>query len=212
MRTRIKICGITRAEDIATAVNLGVDALGFVFVPSSSRFIDLQLAKQLLGAVPPFVTTVGLFMDQSQAEVAEIIEHCSINLLQFHGAETAEFCQQFDQAYIKAIPMGGNSDGLEMIGQHQQAQAFLFDSNDIGGMGGSGHVFDWSKLPQGMDRPLILAGGINSMNVAEAIRQLKPYAVDVSSGVEKAKGIKDPQKMSEFVQAVKTGDRIYETP
>lgn len=206
-RTRIKICGITRLQDALAAIDLGVDALGFVFVPSSPRFITAGEAKNILRQLPPFAQTVGLFMGQTHEEVAAIIRETGLNLLQFHGDESVSFCEQFDMAYIKAIPMGGGVNPVEYAAQYSRASGFLLDSHAKGASGGSGDKFDWQSIPSGFDKPLILAGGLNVENVESAVKQVRPYAVDVSSGVESAKGIKSADKMKNFVQGVVAGDR-----
>ncbi len=206
-RTRIKICGITRLQDALAAIDLGVDALGFVFVPSSPRFITAGEAKNILRQLPPFAQTVGLFMGQTHEEVAAIIRETGLNLLQFHGDESVSFCEQFDMAYIKAIPMGGGVNPVEYAAQYRRASGFLLDSHAKGASGGSGDKFDWQSIPSGFDKPLILAGGLNVENVESAVKQVRPYAVDVSSGVESAKGIKSADKMKNFVQGVVAGDR-----
>jgi len=205
-RTRIKICGFTRIEDVSNAVALGVDALGFVFVESSPRCVKIDQVKELIQHLPPFVQTVGLFMSQTEQEIREVLHEIPLNLLQFHGDETPEFCEQFKMPYIKAIPMGGGVDPLDYAAQHAESIGFLLDSHALGESGGSGDIFDWKNIPQGFDRPLILAGGLNIDNVCEAVRQVRPYAVDVSSGVEVAKGIKDQEKMAAFVRGVREGD------
>lgn len=206
-RTRIKICGFTQIEDVNDAVALGVDALGFVFVDSSPRCINIEQANAMIQHLPPFVQTVGLFMNQSEQEIREVLQEVPLNLLQFHGDETPEFCVQFKMPYIKAIPMGGGVNVLDYASQHAESVGFLLDSHALGESGGSGDVFDWEKIPKGFDRPLILAGGLNIDNVSKAVREVKPYAVDVSSGVEVAKGIKDQEKMAAFIRGVRDGDK-----
>ena len=205
-RTRIKICGFTRLEDVHDAVELGVDALGFVFVDSSPRCVKTNQVKVLVQHLPPFVQSVGLFMNQSEQEIREVLQEIPLNLLQFHGDETPEFCEQFKVPYIKAIPMGGGVNPLDYVKQHAESVGFLLDSHAVGESGGSGGVFDWDKIPKGFDRPLILAGGLNIDNVCEAVQQVKPYAVDVSSGVESAKGIKNKEKMAAFIKGVQEGE------
>ncbi|HFE37441.1 MAG TPA: phosphoribosylanthranilate isomerase [Gammaproteobacteria bacterium] len=207
MRTRIKICGLTRAQDVAHAIDLGVDALGFVFVEKSPRCVKIKQAKSLIRHMPPFVQTVGLFMNQTEQEIREVLQEIPLNLLQFHGEEAARFCVSFNMPYIKAIPMGGGVDPLQYAAQHPDSSGFLLDSHALGEAGGSGDVFDWQKIPQGFDRPLILAGGLNVGNVCRAVQQVKPYGVDVSSGVEVAKGLKDWEKMAAFVRGVREGDK-----
>ena len=205
--TRIKVCGITRLEDIHIAVQLGVDALGFVFVDSSPRCINIEQAKDLTQALPPFVQSVGLFMNQKEQEIREVLQEIPLNLLQFHGDESPAFCRQFNLPYIKAIPMGGEIDALQYAAKYAESCGFLLDSHSLGESGGSGDVFDWDKIPRPFDRPLILAGGLTVANVCEAVKQVQPFAVDVSSGVEASKGIKDPEKMAAFVRGVIEGDK-----
>ena len=207
-RTRIKICGITRLEDAIEAIELGVDALGFVFVKSSPRFITAADAKVIIQQLPPFVQTVGLFMNQSAEDVATISHETALNLLQFHGDESVSFCEQFDMPYIKAIPMGGGVNPVEYAAQYSASVGFLLDSHQKGASGGSGDKFDWETIPDGFTKPLILAGGLTTDNVESAVRQVKPYAVDVSSGVEATKGVKDADKMKKFVLGVGLGDSL----
>lgn len=211
-RTRIKICGITRLDDALKAAELGVDALGFVFVESSPRFISAADAKVIIRQLPPFMQTVGLFMNQPAEEVSSITQETALNLLQFHGDETVSFCEQFDMPYIKAIPMGGGVNPVEYAAQYSAAVGFLLDSHEKGASGGSGDKFDWEAIPSGFSKPIILAGGLTVDNVESAVRQVSPYAVDVSSGVEAEKGVngikrvKSAEKMREFVAGVNSGD------
>lgn len=206
-RTRIKICGITRLEDALHAIGLGVDALGFVFVESSPRYINAVDAKSIIRQLPPFAQTVGLFMNQPAEEVSAIVQKTALNLLQFHGDESVSFCEQFDMPYIKAIPMGGGVNPVEYAAQYSASVGFLLDSHQKGASGGSGDKFDWDAIPQGFTKPLILAGGLSVENIESAVRQVKPYAVDVSSGVEATKGVKDADKMRSFTLGVDLGDR-----
>ncbi len=205
-RTRVKVCGITRVEDIGSCVDHGVDALGFVFVEASPRCITIEQAQALLSHVPPFVQTVGLFLDQPQAFIETVLSQVPLNLLQFHGDESPEQCEQFGQDYIKAVPMAGEVDPLGYASRYHHAKGFLLDSHAAGQQGGSGHAFDWALIPKNLHKPLILAGGLNVDNISEAVRRLRPYAVDVSSGVEKQKGIKDPDKIAAFMRGVRQGD------
>lgn len=206
-RTRTKICGITRLEDALSAIDLGVDALGFVFVKSSPRYIEAKDAKKILDKLPPFVQTVGLFMNQDYAEISAIMQETSLNLLQFHGDEPVSLCEQFNMPYIKAIPMGGGVNPVEYAAQYSAATGFLLDSHQKGASGGSGDKFNWQAIPEGFTKPLILAGGLTVENVESAVRQVRPYAVDVSSGVESSKGIKSADKMAAFIQGVGLGDK-----
>ncbi|MDX1810582.1 MAG: phosphoribosylanthranilate isomerase [Gammaproteobacteria bacterium] len=209
-RTRVKICGITRVEDIQACAELGVDALGFVFVESSPRCVSVEQAAELIANVPPFIQTVGLFMDQSPKFVASVLRAVPLNLLQFHGNENPVDCEMHNADYIKAIPMGGAQeeqvDPVEYAGRYSKSKGFLLDSHKLGESGGSGGTFDWSKVPGNIGKPLILAGGLNIDNVETAVAQVRPFAVDVSSGVEAAKGIKDREKIAAFMKGVKQGD------
>lgn len=202
MRTRIKICGMTRVEDIRQAVELGVDAIGLVFYQPSRRYVDIGKAEQLLSAVPPFVTTVGLFLDAGRDEIRGVVDNLRLDCLQFHGRETTEFCESFGRPYIKSINMMDIDDVVACINRFPGASGFLLDAVHAGEAGGKGRVFDWHKVPADSAKPLILAGGLTVKNVAEAIRQTHCYAVDVSSGVELEKGIKSGSKMREFIQQV----------
>jgi phosphoribosylanthranilate isomerase len=205
MKTRIKFCGLTRPQDVRQAVKLGVDALGFVFVEKSVRNIDIATAVELVREVPPFVNNVALFMNASIGEVENVIKHVSLNLLQFHGDEDELFCNQFGFPYIKAVPMASTSSLEEYCEQYPTATGFILDSHTQGQMGGSGERFVWTELPKNLKKPIILAGGLTVDNVAEAIRVVRPYAVDVSSGIEAGKGIKDPAKMEKFIKEVHQG-------
>ena len=205
MKTRIKFCGMTRQQDIQTAIALGVDALGFVFVESSARNIDIETAMSLTQKIPPFVVKVGLFMNSQATEIENVINNVKLNLLQFHGDEEEPFCKQFGMPYLKAVPMASTLSLSEFCQAYSSATGFLLDSHAKGEMGGSGKQFSWRKIPENIDKPMILAGGLSAENVAEAIRIVRPYAVDVSSGIETSKGIKDPVKMRQFVKEVKNG-------
>ncbi len=210
MRTRVKVCGMTRPTDVALACEAGVDAIGLVFCPSSPRTVALPQAQELIDACSPLVSIVALFRNPSADEVEDVLDELTIDYLQFHGEESLPFCASFDRAYIKAIPMGdatADTAGLiDMFGD--SANALLFDSYDPQTMGGSGETFDWAQLPQDTRAPIIVAGGLQADNVGVAIEQLRPYAVDVSSGVESAKGIKDRRLMDDFMAAVQTADGI----
>lgn len=206
IRTRVKICGLTRLQDIDSCIENGVDAMGFVFVESSPRCVTIDQAKKLVAHVPPFIQTVGLFMNQSPAEVEQVISQVPLNLLQFHGEETPADCERYPLEYIKAIPMGDEIDASEYASRYKTAKGFLLDSHAVGQSGGSGDAFDWDKFPTNINKPLILAGGLSVDNVSRAVSQLRPFAVDVSSGVEAAKGIKDKAKIAAFIRGVREGD------
>lgn len=205
-RTRVKICGITRLQDAQCAQDLGVDSLGFVFVPASARFIPPEQAQGIVAAVSPFVTCVGLFLNAITRDVQHVLDLMPSVIPQFHGQETAEYCDQFRRPYMKAVGVAGGMPSNEELSAYRFATAFLFDSNKPGQLGGTGHSFDWAQLEEKRDLPLILAGGLDVHNVEQAIRMVKPHAVDVSSGVEQSKGIKDPQAMTAFMQAVERAD------
>jgi len=210
-RTRVKICGITRAEDALRAQHLGADALGFVFVPKSKRYIDFSSAGDIAAQVSPFVTRVGLFLDADPALVQEALDAIPHLIPQFHGRETSEYCEQFNRPYFKAIGMAGGLPSSEELAAFTHCGGFLFDSNAPGELGGTGHTFDWQALAGGVDVPLILAGGLDASNVATGIKTLQPFAVDVSSGVEADKGIKDHDAMQDFIRAVSAADNALAT-
>ncbi|MEK7301541.1 MAG: phosphoribosylanthranilate isomerase [Pseudomonadota bacterium] len=203
MPVRVKVCGITRSEDATIAVQLGVDAIGFVFWRKSARYINPLMACQIAAHIPPFVCTVGVYVDPEFDWVEETAKVAKLNLLQFHGDETPEFCNQFSQPYIKAIRVKQDTDLLQCAERYNTAKGLLLDTYTTDMPGGTGHVFDWSLIPQHLPMPLILSGGLNSSNVAMAIQQIQPWAVDVSSGVEVSKGIKDEKKIFAFMQGVK---------
>jgi phosphoribosylanthranilate isomerase len=203
-RTRIKICGLTREEDVAAAVAAGADAIGFVFYPKSPRYVTPQRAAELIATLPPFVTAVGLFVNASPEEVAEIVRVAPVGLLQFHGEETPEFCAQFGLPFVKACRVKQGVSALEYLRPFSQAAAWLFDSF-VPEYGGVGESFDWSLVPS-TDKPVILSGGLSSLNVAQAIRRVRPWGVDVSSGVESGKGIKDAAKIAAFIAEVRNAD------
>jgi phosphoribosylanthranilate isomerase len=206
-RTRVKICGITRPEDGLAAARLGADAVGLVFYPGSSRAVDVPTARRIIAVLPPFVTVVGLFVDAELAAVRAILRQVPLGMLQFHGQEDPDYCNSFGLPYIKAVPMGAGAAVGDYDSRFAVAAGLLLDSH--GGatpVGGSGQCFDWTMIVDTITKPLILAGGLNPYNVAEAIRQVRPWAVDVSSGVESAKGIKDITLLRAFMQAVEEGD------
>lgn len=205
-RTRIKICGITRIDDARAAVAAGVDAIGLVFYPQSPRYVSLTQAQEITACLSPFVTTVALFVNARVDDVQRVIDTMPIDCLQFHGDEPAAFCQQFGRPYIKAIRVDTGTDILAAIQPYASAAGVLLDAFQPGIHGGTGQVFDWSAIPPKLSKPLILAGGLNQGNVAAAILQVKPYAVDISGGVEASKGIKDHAKMRAFTQEVHAVD------
>jgi phosphoribosylanthranilate isomerase len=205
MRTRVKICGITRIEDARAAAQAGADAIGLVFYPQSPRYLSNERALEIRDALPPFVQTVALFVNADAAQVAQVLQRVRPALLQFHGDETPEFCAQFGAPYVKACRMRAGVDALEYLRPFSRAAAWLFDSH-VPEYGGVGESFDWSLVPAVPERPLILSGGLTRGNVAEAIRRVRPWGVDVSSGVESAKGIKDAAKIAAFIAEVRHAD------
>jgi len=203
IRPRIKICGITTLADALMCVDSGVDALGLVFYPPSPRNISHQTARKIIAGLPPFVSVVGLFMNADLQHVEDVIKHCRLDRLQFHGSESAQYCEQFDMPYYKALAMGdGQLDFNELSKSYDSASAFLLDSHRKNQAGGSGMTFDWAIVPDNVTKPLILAGGLTPDNVQSGIMKVKPYAVDCSSGVESEPGVKDPVKVRQFVENV----------
>lgn len=203
MGTRVKICGITRIEDAEAAVAAGADAVGLVFDPQSPRCVTLDQARAVADVVPPFVSVVALFVDSDAAQVHAALQFVRINLLQFHGHEGPEQCRLYHRPYVKAIRMRDGVDLKAEARRYDDASGLVLDSYVPGRAGGSGEAFDWNRVPRDLARPVILAGGLTPENVRAAIRQVRPSAVDVSSGVETAKGIKDRAKMAAFVAAVR---------
>jgi phosphoribosylanthranilate isomerase len=205
MRTRVKICGITRPADAFAAAAAGADAIGFVFYPQSPRYLSVERAREIRDALPPFVQTVALFVNPDAAQVAQVLGRVKPAMLQFHGDETPEFCGQFGVPYVKACRVRPGVDAAQYLQPFSRAAAWLVDSF-VPEYGGVGESFDWSLVPRGLARPLILSGGLDQKNVAGAIRAVQPWGVDVSSGVESAKGIKDAGKMTAFVAEVRNAD------
>ncbi|UCE89821.1 MAG: phosphoribosylanthranilate isomerase [Pseudomonadota bacterium] len=203
MRTRVKFCGLTRVEDAAEAVRLGVDAVGLVFYDPSPRSVDIAQAREIVATVPPLVAVVGLFVNAAPAKVRAVLDVVRIDVLQFHGDEPPAACGEFGRPWIKALRMESDTDPAVAIAAYREAGAVLLDTWREGTPGGTGESFDWGRVPREVERPLILAGGLTADNVAAAIRQVRPYAVDVSGGIEAAKGIKDHQKMAAFMREVK---------
>jgi len=201
--TRIKCCGMTRIEDALLAAELGADAIGVVLTAHSPRQVSLEQARAIVEAMPPFVTTVALCMDDEASFVQDIIDAVRPSMLQFHGSESDEWCRQFGQPYLKAIAMGEGAAALYQLHDHPHAAGLLLDGHGLGEPGGCGKPFDWALMPRNLKQPLLLAGGLTAANVANAIRVAQPWAVDVSSGIESAPGIKDAQKMRDFIAAVR---------
>ncbi len=217
MRTRVKICGITRVEDALAAAQAGADALGFVFWHGTPRRIDPELARNMAVALPPFVSTVALFVDPAADDVRAVLERVPISCVQFHGHETPEFCRSFGLPYVKAIGVHGRAiegDLLKWAASYPDAAGWLFDAPPSDGLpGGTGRTFDWGALPRHAPRPIVLSGGLHAGNVGTAIRTVQPWAVDVSSGVEAIgpdgkpmKGIKDAARIAAFLNEVRNAD------
>lgn len=206
-RTRIKFCGITRAEDAAVAADLGVDAIGLVFVPGSKRQVDLAGAEAILARLPAFVASVALFMDAAEAEVQACLRRLPFDLLQFHGSEAPEYCASFGRPWLKALPMGEDMHLQSTMDRYARARAILLDAHRPGEQGGLGEVFDWRRIPAEVAGRIVLAGGLDPANVAAAVRQVGPYAVDVSSGIESAPGRKCPRRMELFIKEVQGAGR-----
>ena len=203
MRTRVKICGITRREDGKTAAQLGADAIGLVFYAKSPRAVDLAQANEIIAGLPPFVTIVGLFVEPQPSEVEKVLTRVPLDLIQFHGDESPEFCARFGRPYLKAIRM---RDDINLMVEHEryhQARGLLLDTYQPGVPGGTGESFDWGRVPTELAGSIVLAGGLSSQNVGAAIKQVRPYAVDVSGGVEASKGVKNAAKMAAFIGEVK---------
>jgi phosphoribosylanthranilate isomerase len=205
-RTRVKICGITRAEDARDAARCGADAIGLVFYAPSPRALVAQRAAELVQSLPPFVNTVGLFVNPRPEEVEGVLSEVRLDLLQFHGDETPEECARFGVPFIKAVRVRPGTDLLQYARTYERARGLLLDAFVAGTVGGTGQTFDWNGVPAGLPVPVILSGGLDADNVAAAIRAVRPWAVDVSSGVESAKGIKDTAKITRFIRGVRDED------
>ncbi len=204
-RTRVKICGITREQDLASAARHGADAIGLVFYPSSPRYVQLDQAEKLASLVPPLLSVVTLFVNPEPAQVRAVIARVHPHLLQFHGDETPAFCAEFGVPYLKAARMKPGLDLLQYARDYAGARGLLLDAH-VEGYGGGGATFDWGLIPASLPLPIMLSGGLNPENVAEAVRTVRPWAVDVSSGVESAKGIKDDARIAAFCEGVKHAD------
>ena len=202
MRTRVKICGITRPQDALAAVQQGCDAIGLVFYEPSPRNVTIAQAQAICAVMPPFVTIVGLFVDAAPAWIREVSTAVPLGLLQFHGDETADDCSAYGLPYMKAVRVKPGLNLLQYAADYPTAQALLLDAYTEGVAGGTGQTFDWSLIPPGIPKPLVLAGGLTAINVTDAIRRVRPYGVDVSGGVEESKGIKDVAKMAAFMRGV----------
>jgi len=205
MRTRVKICGITRCEDAQLVVDAGVDAVGLVFYEKSPRFVSIEIAAEISQLIPAFVSRVALFKDAGQQMIESVLGQVEIDLIQFHGSETADYCEQFNRPYIKALGMKGAEHDvnflLASVEKYQSAKALLLDGHAPGEAGGTGESFDWASIAA-VDKPIVLAGGLTPDNVKQAIDLVHPFAVDVSSGVESSPGIKDKEKVAAFMQQI----------
>ena len=199
MKIRSKICGMTRPEDALLAAKLGADAIGLIFFAGSKRCVNIKQAQEILAELPPFVSIVGLFVNPSATEVQQVLSQLPVHMLQFHGDESPEFCRQFCRPYIKAIRVKNSADILSAAELYADADALLFDAAVTGKYGGTGQTFDWQLLPQQLPVAWILSGGLNPNNLSAAIAETGAQAVDVSSGVEASTGIKDPEKMANFM-------------
>jgi phosphoribosylanthranilate isomerase len=208
MAIRVKICGITRVEDALTAVGLGAHAIGLVFWRKSPRYVAPATAREIIASLPPFVSAVGVYVDPDPEWIEETSSAAGLNVLQFHGNESPEFCRQFPLPYIKAMRVRAGVDLLQYATRYNDALGLLLDTYVKGEPGGTGHAFDWNLIPRNLSLPLILSGGLHSGNVTAAIKQAQPWAVDVSSGVETAKGIKDPEKIAAFMRGVQDSERL----
>ncbi len=201
-RVRVKYCGFTTVENASTAAALGVDAIGLIFYAKSPRNVSIARASEIIAVLPPFISVVGLFVNPAEAEIEQVISQLPLNILQFHGDESEKFCNGFSLPYLKAVRMAPNVDVLAEIERYNSASGILLDSYHEQQAGGTGDKFDWSRVPDSIEMPIVLAGGLNPANISEAITATRPYAVDVSSGIESSKGIKDNTKMQQFMNEV----------
>ncbi|MEI6334371.1 MAG: phosphoribosylanthranilate isomerase [Methylococcaceae bacterium] len=208
MRTRVKICGFTRIEEAVYAAHQGVDAIGLVFYPPSPRHVEIEQAIRIVDALPAFTSVVALFVDEQEARIREILARVPIDCLQFHGDEPAEACRIYDKRYIKAISMREGIDIAALAHHYHDAAGLLLDAFHPDAKGGTGSQFDWAMIPKSCALPVILAGGLDETNAKQAVQAVRPYALDVSSGVEAAKGIKDSLKIAAFIKQVNEADRI----
>jgi phosphoribosylanthranilate isomerase len=205
MNCRVKICGITNLEDALMACSHGADALGFVFYEKSPRYVSSEVANSIVSQLPPFVTPVALFVDADGTLINSVISGSSRWIIQFHGSESESVCFSYQRPYMKALRVQKGDDVTALVNQYPSASAMLLDAYKAGVPGGTGEVFDWSLIPDNLSKPIVLAGGLTPSNVEQAIKQVKPYAVDVSGGVELSKGIKSEPKVQEFISGAKCG-------
>lgn len=206
MRTRIKICGLKEPAHARLAAEEGADAIGLVFHPQSPRHVELDRAAEVAAAVPPFVTVTGLFVNAAESTIREAIARVPLDLLQFHGDETPEECQRYGRPYLRAVRMEEGVDLVEYAHRFSRAKALLLDAYVPGTPGGTGRTFDWNRIPRDLPLPIVLSGGLEAGNVGLAMRQARPWAVDVSSGVERERGVKDPAKIAAFIRSVQRED------
>ncbi|PKM12963.1 MAG: phosphoribosylanthranilate isomerase [Gammaproteobacteria bacterium HGW-Gammaproteobacteria-3] len=209
MRTRVKICGFTRVEDAVCAAQEGVDAIGLVFYPPSPRHVTIAQARKIVAALPAFTSVVALFVDELDTNIRDVLNQVSVDCIQFHGDEPPEVCRHYGKPYIKALRMQANVDVSEVAARYVDAAGLLLDAYHPGAQGGTGSCFDWEMIPRPCPLPIILAGGLEPANASAAVKAVRPYAVDVSSGVEADKGVKDAAKIAAFIQKVNEGDRSY---
>ena len=208
MRTRVKICGFTRVDEAVYAAHLGVDAIGLVFYPPSPRHVEIEQAVRIVQALPAFTSVVALFVDEQEARIREVLAQVAIDCIQFHGNEPAEACRIYGKRYIKAIRMQDGIDIPALALDYHDAAGLLLDAYHPDAKGGTGSQFDWDLIPKQCTLPIILAGGLDADNAKQAVQTVRPYALDVSSGVEASKGIKDSLKMAAFIKQVNEGDRV----
>ena len=207
MRTRVKICGITREQDALAAVESGADALGFVFYEPSPRHITVRRAAEIVGALPPFVSSVALFVNADPETIAEVVDVVGVDLLQFHGQECPEYCAQHRRPWIRAVRVKPDTDLVAARTEFAHGRGLLLDAYRPGVPGGTGETFDWDRIPPQLAPGIVLAGGLNPDNVGDAVRRVRPYAVDVSGGVEAEKGIKDPVRIKAFIEEVRSAEQ-----
>lgn len=203
MRVRAKICGITRVDDALAAARCGADAIGLVFYENSPRHVSIEQAQSIVAALPPFVSVVALFVNANKTYIDEVVSSLRVDILQFHGEEVETDCVQYNLPYMKAVRVKEGTNLIQYEKNYSSACALLLDTYSEKMVGGTGETFNWSLIPAELSMPVVLAGGLNQHNVSDAIKQVKPYAVDVSGGVEKSKGVKDPEKIAAFLRQVR---------
>ena len=207
MRTRVKICGITREQDALAAIEYGADAIGLVFYEPSPRHVTVRQAVAIAGQLPPFVTTVALFVNAEPSTISQVVDEVGVDLLQFHGQECPEYCAQHRRPWIRAVRMKPDTDLPAIQGEFSAGRGLLLDAYRPGVPGGTGETFDWDRIPAQLAPRIVLAGGLNPQNIADALRRVRPYAVDVSGGVETSPGIKDPNMMKAFIEEVRNAEQ-----